>query len=313
MVNCFREGIGLAEKDTRRVRIGTRGSRLAMVQAHAIRELLARRFPDLVFDVDPIATEGDRVQDRPISDVGDKGIFVRSIERHLLEGDIDVAVHSLKDLPSDIVTPGLEVAAFSRREDPHDVLVAHEGLKLRELPAGSRVGTGSLRRRAQLGSLRPDLITVDIRGNVDTRLRKLDSGEYDAIILAAAGLRRLGLDQRVTEYLPVDDFLPDAGQGIMAVQTRQGDAASRLAAAIDDEEGRIAAKAERAVVRALGADCTSPVGAYATIGGSRLRVQGMAADPQTGTIYRGEDTGLVTEAETVGYRLGGWLLEQLEG
>jgi hydroxymethylbilane synthase len=292
-----------------RLVLGSRGSALALRQTEIVAEALRARQPDIEIRVRTVETEGDRVQDRPISQLGDKGVFVRAVEAALLAGTIDLAVHSLKDVPADISVPGLHLAAFIAREDPRDCLISREGLELAALPPDSRIGTSSLRRRMQLQALRPDLMAVPIRGNVDTRLRKLRGGEYDAIILAAAGLHRLGLADVVTEYLPVDRFTPDAGQGIIAVQARDRDSAGAPAAAIDEPASRAAATAERAVVRALNADCRSPVGAYAQIEGERMLLRGMAADEDGGRLRQSSVEGPLAAAEALGAELGRRLTE----
>jgi hydroxymethylbilane synthase len=286
------------------VTIGTRGSALALRQTELVVSALRERHPSVRFAVKTIQTGGDRNQRDRISQIGDKGVFVRPIESALLSGEIDVAVHSLKDVPSDVQPDGLVIAAFSPREDARDVLIARHGATLDHLAPGSQVGTGSLRRRAQLNEVRPDLAVLDIRGNVDTRLRKLDAGEYDAIVLAAAGVRRLGLEARVSQYLSVTRFVPDAGQGIIAIQTRAGDDSAALISSIDDADSRAAALAERAVVQALGADCRSPVGAYAdpTDGGGVLI--GMAAPEDCSFVVRERVDMMASDPGAAGHRLG---------
>lgn len=295
------------------VRVGTRGSKLALRQAELMISLLRQHFPGTDVVVDVLRTEGDQIRDRPVTEIGDKGIFVRTIERALLDGRIDLAVHSLKDVPSDDETPGLELAAFSVREDPRDVVISRSGADLRGLPAGSTVGTGSLRRRVQVLALRPDLQVTGIRGNVDTRLRKLDAGEYDAILLAAAGLRRLGLAGRISHVLPVAEFVPDAGQAIIAIQARRDDPAGAMARAIDDVMSHRVALAERGVVRGLQAGCHSPVGAYAVAAGDRLRVLAMAAHESGLAVHRAEAEGPVADAALIGYQLGTRLRELVAG
>lgn len=286
------------------LRLGTRGSALARRQTELVRDALLAAVPGLRVDVSVIETRGDRIQNRPVSAIGDKGVFVRAIEEQLLDGLIDLAVHSLKDVPSDNEVPGLTLVAFSAREDPRDVLVSSSGQTLAELPAGSRIGTSSPRRRALLRAARPELEPLNIRGNVDTRLAKLRAGQYDAIILAAAGLLRLGLEGEITEYLPLDWWLPDAGQGIMAVQGRLGDSASEVALAMDDPVSRLTAAAERSVVRALGADCYSPVGVLARVSGDRIRVDAMAADDDMRNVRRDWYEGSAESAASVGDQLG---------
>jgi hydroxymethylbilane synthase len=243
--------------------------------------------------------------------MGDKGVFVRNIESALLAGEIDLAVHSLKDVPSDEEESGLKLAAFSTREDPRDVVVSRNRVKLFDLLPGAVVGTSSLRRRSQLRALRPDVHARDIRGNVDTRLAKLQEGPYDALILAAAGILRLSLDGVITEFLPVELFTPDAGQGILAIQTRREDDLNWVTDRIDDSGARLAAMAERACVRALGADCRSPVGAYATLQGGELSVQGMAARDDGSRLQRDTVRGAPSEARELGHLLGSRLLSAI--
>lgn len=295
-----------------RVVVGTRGSRLARRQTDLVVEQIQAVVPHVELVVRTISTLGDRVVDRPISELGDKGVFVRAIEQALLDGEIDLAVHSLKDLTSEHETPGLEIAAFSARADPRDVLISRNDVSLADLPPGSIVGTSSMRRRIQLGALHSNVRVVDIRGNVDTRIQKLDVGHYDAIILAAAGLHRLGLAERISEYLAIEDFTPDAGQGIMAIQTRSGDEAAYIARQVDVPQSRLAATAERAVVRALGADCHSPVGAFATIQAQHIEIRGMAATEDGKRMYRDQRDGPAEQAEEIGLRLGAALLRALD-
>jgi hydroxymethylbilane synthase len=293
------------------VRLGTRGSPLAREQAAIVERALRTAHPGITIESVVIRTTGDRFQDRPLSEVGDKGVFVRGIEQGLLDGTIDLAVHSLKDVPADVDVPGLELVAYSPREDPHDVLISRSGAGLMDLPPGARIGTSSARRRVQLLALRPDLTVEDIRGNVDTRLRKVQDGDYDAVILAAAGLARLGLGQVITQVLPFDAFTPDPGQGIIVVQGRKGERASQLAQAIDDATSHAAADAEREVVRALGADCHSPVGALAEVNAEVMTVTAMAFLDPTGPLVRASVEGSVTSAAELGARLGADLLARV--
>jgi hydroxymethylbilane synthase len=293
------------------ITVGTRGSRLARTQTESVVRTIRHHVPDLEVATRVISTEGDRVQDISISRLGDKGVFVRNIESALLAGEIDLAVHSLKDVPSDEEEPGLKLAAFSTREDPRDVVVSRNGVKLFDLLPGAAVGTSSLRRRSQLRALRPDVHARDIRGNVDTRLAKLQEGPYDALILAAAGILRLSLDSVITEFLPVELFTPDAGQGILAIQTRREDDLNWVTDRIDDRGARLAAMAERACVRALGADCRSPVGAYATLQGGELSVQGMAARDDGSRLQRDTVRGAPSEARELGHLLGSRLLSAI--
>jgi hydroxymethylbilane synthase len=245
--------------------LGTRASALARAQAEHVSELLAGAWPGIVCEARPIVTQGDRTQasGRPLPEIGGKGLFTAELEHALRAGDIDLAVHSLKDLPTE-ESADVALGAVCLREDVRDCLVAREGLTLAKLPAGAIVGTSSLRRAAQLRALRPDLEVRSIRGNVDTRVRKVREGEFDAVVLAAAGIRRLGLEDAVTEWLSGETMLPAPGQGALAVQCRAGDEpVLELLAAIDDPATRAATKAERVFLQALGAGCTAPVGAWA--------------------------------------------------
>jgi hydroxymethylbilane synthase len=263
-----------------------------------------------VFEARVIQTDGDKIQDQPVTLLGDKGIFVRAIEHALLAGEIDGAIHSLKDMPGDAYQPDLEISCFSRREDPRDVIVSRHGT-IQALPRFAKVGTGSLRRAAQLSLVRSDLHIADIRGNVDTRLRKLDAGEYDAVILAAAGLHRLGLEDRITEYLDPREFVPDAGQGIIAVQTRPGSAAASVTRTIDDPEARSCAIAERAVVSALQADCRSPVGAFAHILHGRIELVAVAARDAGSPLCRARADGNREDSYALGWKVGMQLLASI--
>jgi hydroxymethylbilane synthase len=288
----------------RPVRIGTRGSRLARQQTELILRGLRARHPSLEFVVHAIQTAGDRNQKDRISEIGDKGVFVKSIEAALLDERIDMAVHSLKDVPGGQSHPALTLAAFSPREDPRDALVARRDEALEQLRPGSRVGTSSLRRKAQLREIRPDLDLVDIRGNVETRLGKVHTGEYDAVVLAAAGMKRLRLEAGVTQYFPAESFVPDAGQGIIVLQTRASDPAEEVARSIDDLTSRTVATAERAVADALEADCRSPVGAFARVRGDRLLLSGMAASADCSFVARYELEGAPAAAQALGREVG---------
>lgn len=250
-----------------RVTIGSRGSALALWQARWIAARLAALGHETHLEI--IRTTGDRITDVPLSQVGaGKGVFTKEIEEALLDRRIDLAVHSLKDLPTE-TPPGLTLAAIPEREDVRDAVV---GRPLAALPAGARIGTSSLRRAAQLRALRRDLAVQSIRGNVDTRLGKLDGGEYDAILLAAAGLRRLGWDARIAEYLEPEAMLPAPGQGALAVETREDGEARRICAALDHAPTRAAVEAERALLSGLGGGCQVPIGAWGRFAGPSLRL-----------------------------------------
>lgn len=270
------------------VRLATRKSALALAQARAFVRELQSLHPDVVVEEVLLTTTGDRVQDRLLSELGGKGLFVKEIEEALLDGRADLAVHSSKDLPPEL-PPGLVLGCFPEREDPRDVLVARSGLDLMRLPPGSRVGTSSLRRRVQLSAARPDLSIQVLRGNVDTRLRKCREGELDAVILARAGLARLGLLDQVTQVLEPDLMVPAAGQGALAIEHRVGDERIHaLVAPLSHLDTKIAVLAERATLRVVSGDCQTPVGAFAAREGDRLRLRGFLAEPDGSHVRRAE-------------------------
>ena len=285
--------------------IGSRGSALALWQARwAASQLEALGEPARI---EVIHTTGDRVLDVTLAKVGTKGMFTKEIEEALLAGSIDIAVHSLKDMPADLPA-GLTLAAVPEREDARDCVV---GCPLSSLAAGARVGTSSLRRAAQLRALRPDLEILDIRGNVDTRLRKLDEGRYQAILLAAAGLHRLGLHGRIAEYLEPDRMCPAVGQGALAIETRaDGGRAGQLADSLDHPATRAAVSAERALLGALGGGCQVPAGAYAHLENGVLRMRAIAASPDGLRVIRTSVSGDPAQARALGLQAGDELLAQ---
>jgi hydroxymethylbilane synthase len=261
----------------RRFRVGTRGSRLALSQTKLVVDALQEAHPDARFDVLEITTQGDR-STKPLSEIGGQGVFTKAIEEALLENEIDIAVHSMKDLPPRL-TPGLTIAAVPKRGDPRDALVTKDGRRLDDLPPGARIGTGSARRAVQLKAMRPDVVCVDIRGNVDTRIRKVDDGEYDAIVVAMAGLERLGLAARAAQAFTIDEMVPSPGQGALAVQVRAEDeAAFTLASEINDRATQAAVERERAFLEELGAGCTLLIGGHAWHEAGQLRLLTMIAD-----------------------------------
>ncbi|MBE3551550.1 MAG: hydroxymethylbilane synthase [Kyrpidia tusciae] len=275
------------------LRIGSRKSALAMTQTRWVIEQWQERVPGLSAEVVPMTTRGDRVLDVPLSRVGGKGLFVEEIERALLEKRIDAAVHSLKDLPAQLA-PGTVVGAVPRREDPRDAVITRDGRPFDDLPSGARVGTSSLRRVAQLRRYRPDLAFIPLRGNVDTRLRKLAAGEVDAVVLAAAGVVRLGLGDRITEYLSPEICLPAVGQGALAVQCREADEETRRSlASVEDVAARRTVEAERTCLAALEGGCQVPIGALAEIRDGHIRLAAMVARPDGSELLRvvvqGED------------------------
>jgi hydroxymethylbilane synthase len=285
--------------------IGSRGSQLALWQAHWVKGQLESVGEQCRIEI--IHTTGDKITDVALSKVGTKGLFTKEIEEALLDGRIDLAVHSLKDMPTDLPA-GLTLAAIPQREDPRDALV---GKKLADLPDGCHVGTSSLRRAAQLRANRPDLQIDNIRGNVDTRLRKLDEGLYDAIVLASAGLRRLGLQDRITEMLDPRVMCPAVGQGALAIETRaDAGRAQEICARLDHLETRTAVTAERAVLASLGGGCQVPIGAYAVIRDHRVLLEAVVVSPDGGTVIRKQASGPVDQAAQLGRDLGDALLAE---
>jgi hydroxymethylbilane synthase len=290
------------------VRVGTRGSALALWQTEWVVDRLRSRHLHVQFEIVEIRTTGDRVRDRPLFQAGGVGLFIKELEATLLDGEIDLAVHSLKDMPSR-VTPGLTIAAVPKREDPRDALVSRLGLTIDALLAGARVGTSSRRRAAQLLALRPDLKILDIRGNVDTRLRKAEREPYDAIVLAVAGLVRLGRGDRITQVIPPKVMLPPAGQGALAVEIRADDERTRnLMSSLDHPDTRRAVNAERAFMARLGGGCHVPIGAYAMVEEGSLWFRGLVSSPDGQTVLRGENRGPIDQPEALGRTLAEDLL-----
>jgi hydroxymethylbilane synthase len=288
------------------IRIGTRGSALALLQARAVASALAGAETAIV----PMRTEGDRLAEGRLAAVGGKGLFVREIEEAVLRGEIEVAVHSLKDLPAES-PPGLMLAAFPAREDPRDVLVTRLPATVETLAPGARVGTSSPRRRALLLAVRPDLAVEPIRGNVDTRLRKLASGEWDAIVLAAAGLRRLGVTPESWVALDPETFVPAVGQGILAVQARVDDHATQACLArLDDPATRACALAERAYLARLGASCNTPMAAHARVDGATVRVAAVVASDDGRRLLRESAAAPAADAARLGREVAETLLRR---
>jgi hydroxymethylbilane synthase len=279
--------------------IGTRGSKLALWQAHWVEGQLQAR--GIGTHIEIMRTTGDKLTDVALAKVGAsaglKGVFTKEIEEALLAGEIDLAVHSLKDLPADL-DERLALGAIPERADPRDALVAK---KLADLPAGAKVGTSSLRRAAQLRHLRPDLVVEDIRGNIDTRLRKLDEGLYDAILLASAGLQRMGWQDRIAETLDPQVMAPAVGQGALAIEIRAADEATReILGSLNDPATAVTTAAERALLRALGGGCQVPLGAHARLDSSRLKLDAVVVSPDGGTLVRASVTGSADDPERLG-------------
>lgn len=294
-----------------RFRIGARKSQLALWQANWVKSRLEELYPGIEVELVKIVTKGDKITDSPLSKVGGKGLFVKEIEEALLDGGVDLAVHSMKDMPAHI-PEALEIAAIPEREDPYDALLSKTGDVLRHLPRGAKVGTSSLRRTAQIKMLRPDLNIEMLRGNLDTRLRKLDEGLYDAIVVAVAGLNRLGWRGRIVEFLGPPDFLPALGQGALAIETRANDERVRkLIEPFEHRETRITITAERAFQRTLGGGCQVPIAGHAVINPEgRVFLTGLVASVDGKKVVRGDIEGSVGEAYHMGVKLAWRLLEE---
>jgi len=289
-----------------RLRIGSRGSQLALWQANHISALLRGQGHEVQIEV--IKTTGDKITDVALAQVGAKGMFTKEIEEALAGGRVDLAVHSLKDLPTEVL-PGFEIAAITEREDPYDVFCSSKYESIAELPWRARVGTSSLRRQAQLKAVRPDLEIEPLRGNVDTRLRKLVSGDYDAIILAAAGLNRLGKKEFVRQVIPVETMCPAAGQGALAIEIRAGDAAiAKHITFLENKNARVSTTCERALLKKLGGGCQVPIGAFAEVREGRLHLQAVVADPDGTKVLRESRNG--SDPVQLGEMVGDALLQQ---
>ncbi len=292
------------------IRIGTRKSKLALAQTGWIAARLKELWPGLEVELVKITTRGDKILDVPLAKVGGKGLFVKEIEQALLENKVDIAVHSLKDVPSE-VPEGLEVTVFPEREDPRDAVISADGRALSELPENSRVGTSSLRRMAQIRANWPHLNVVSLRGNLDTRLNKLDSGQFDCILLAAAGLNRLGLSGRITGFLEPDRMLPAIGQGALGIELRSDDEQTKkILAPLHHEPTSLCVRAERALLIRLEGGCQVPIGGYCTMDDSGiLTLRGLVADEQGKRVIKITRKGDASHPETLGRNLGTELLD----
>ena len=291
-------------------RIGTRGSKLALWQADHVSQLITAENPGLNIEIRIIKTTGDAVLDSPLSEIGGKGVFVKEIEEALLSEEIDIAVHSMKDVPT-LLPNGLFIGAVAKRHDPRDALISKSGLPLAQLPEGSRVGTGSLRRSTQLLKYNSNLEIVSIRGNVDTRIQKLKDGkDYDAIVLAVAGLERMGLGGEITEIISPDIMLPAPGQGMIAIECRESDGNTiDILNAVNHRETENQARAERAFLLRLGGDCNVPAGCHAEIQGLNITITGIVSSPDGKTIVRKDARGSLAEAQNLGVKLADAILE----
>ena len=285
------------------LRIGTRGSKLALVQSEWVKKEVQSRHPEVRVELIKIKTKGDKIVDAPLSKVGGKGLFVKEIEDALLKRDVDLAVHSMKDVPAEL-QKGLKLSVYPKRGDPRDAFVSGHFSTVEELPQGASVGTSSLRRSAQLLHIRPDLQIVPLRGNVDTRLRKLDSGDLHAIVLAAAGLKRLGLSDRITALLSPEVFLPAIGQGVLGLEVREDDQKTQdLISFLNDLETELAARAERAFLKELEGGCQVPLAGYAKVERNRIVMDGLVAELDGSVILRQQRSGGKDKPEELGVAL----------
>jgi len=290
------------------IKIGTRGSKLALWQANWVKSVLEKKYPSTPVELIIIKTQGDKILDVPLAKVGGKGLFVKEIEHKLLARHIDIAVHSMKDMPSDI-PQGLCIGAIPERENPVDVFISRNGAGFSELPAGSVIGTSSLRRGAQLRHARPDIVIRSIRGNLDTRLKKLESENFDALVLAAAGVKRLNLEHKITEYLDPALMLPAIGQGALCIETRKDDAiVGPLVASLDHVSTRSVVAGERAFLNRLEGGCQVPIAGHGRISENQFALTGLVAEIDGTRIIKGEKSGPLDSSETIGIDLAEELL-----
>lgn len=293
--------------------VGTRGSNLALVQTNWVVDQLKKANPGVEFEVKIIKTKGDLIKDLPLDKIGDKGLFVKEIEKSLLDGEIDMAVHSMKDMPS-YLPKGLKFAHSPKREDPRDALIFKEGYKsLDDLPQGARIGTGSKRRKYQLLKHRPDLEIVPIRGNIETRIKKIETENLDGVVLAASGLRRAGLDDKIDYYIPTDIMLPAPAQGILALEIREDDKETeKIIDSIKDDITKIQIDAERGFLIGVNGSCHIPMGAYCEIEGEKITLTGLYGDGEGKKIVVQSQTGTLADAPKIGYELAKSVLKEYE-
>jgi hydroxymethylbilane synthase len=294
---------------TQTITIATRKSPLAMWQAEHVAAELKKIHPDIQVELMGMTTQGDKILDTPLAKIGGKGLFIKELEQGLISGEADIAVHSMKDVPVELPA-GLHLAVIMQREDPRDAFVARDYQNIDQLPQGACVGTSSLRRQCQLAEQRPDLVIKSLRGNVNTRLRKLDDGEYDAIILAAAGLKRLGFDDRITALIGPEQSLPAIGQGAVGIECRADDPRiNELIAPLHHTETACCVSAERAMNQRLKGGCQVPIAGYAMLESGNLWLRGLVGEPDGSRIIRGEVEGAIDEAQAMGEGLAERLLE----
>ena len=293
--------------------VGTRGSNLALVQTNWVVDQLKKENPGVEFEVKIIKTKGDLIKDLPLDKIGDKGLFVKEIEKSLLDCEIDMAVHSMKDMPS-YLPEGLKFAHSPKREDPRDALIFKEGYKsLDDLPQGARIGTGSKRRKYQLLKHRPDLEIVPIRGNIETRIKKIETEKLDGVVLAASGLRRAGLDDKIDYYIPTDIMLPAPAQGILALEIREDDKETeKIIDSIKDDITKIQIDAERGFLIGVNGSCHIPMGAYCEIEGEKITLTGLYGDGEGKKIVVQSQVGTLADAPKIGYELAKSVLKEYE-
>ena len=293
--------------------VGTRGSNLALVQTNWVVEQLKKNNPDIEFEIKIIKTKGDLIKDLPLDKIGDKGLFVKEIEKSLLDKEIDMAVHSMKDMPS-YLPEGLKFAHSPRREDPRDALIFREGYKtLEDLPQGAKIGTGSKRRKYQLLKYRPDLEIVPIRGNIETRIKKIETENLDGVVLAASGLRRAGLEEKIDYYIPTDIMLPAPAQGILALEIREDDKETeKIIDSIKDNITKVQIDAERGFLIGVNGSCHIPMGAYCEVDGEKITLTGLYGDGDGKKIVIQSKEGTLADAQKIGYELAKSVLKEYE-
>ena len=293
--------------------VGTRGSNLALVQTNWVVEQLKKNNPNIEFEIKIIKTKGDLIKDLPLDKIGDKGLFVKEIEKSLLDKEIDMAVHSMKDMPS-YLPEGLKFAHSPRREDPRDALIFREGYKtLEDLPQGAKIGTGSKRRKYQLLKHRPDLEIVPIRGNIETRIKKIETENLDGVVLAASGLRRAGLEEKIDYYIPTDIMLPAPAQGILALEIREDDKETeKIIDSIKDNITKVQIDAERGFLIGVNGSCHIPMGAYCEVDGEKITLTGLYGDGDGKKIVIQSKEGTLADAQKIGYELAKSVLNEYE-
>lgn len=293
--------------------VGTRGSNLALVQTNWVVDQLKKANPDVEFEVKIIKTKGDLIKDLPLDKIGDKGLFVKEIEKSLLNKEIDMAVHSMKDMPS-YLPKGLKFASSPMREDPRDVLIFKEGYKsIEDLPNGAKIGTGSKRRKYQLLKHRPDLEIVPIRGNIETRIKKIETENLDGVVLAASGLKRAGLEEKIDYYIPTDIMLPAPAQGILALEIRENDEETEnIINSIKDDTTKVQIDAERGFLIGVNGSCHIPMGAYCDIDGDKIKLTGLYGDGDGKKIIIQSQEGTIEDAPKIGYELAKSVLKEFE-